>query len=1212
MKQTLVALNKLFIFTVFVLGLNVSLQVQGSPIFEGDSFHDEFRELVSEEEYLQAINDNLHGLVAYEYIAQKAQELGFRIWMFGGTAASYALFIKRKLYAEKKGIPFYTDGQERPEFFDIYSFLQDADFVIEGTKAQVDQLKAAISDNEWIQYKKKDRWVRSLWDVMTLRTDQGRGIIDSDHFLNQHNDTLSQGMIELTPVTAEDQMGAPENPVDSLKYRIRYARAFSLTSKETPFFKAVYEGVNHYLPQERHKETFMYNQGKNPQILSVLRYLVKVSRSGLRIPQESFLKMKEVLEQSQEELTSLNPYATGRIENIVTQLFLESADIHRTLELLRRLGLIETIFEMNSRFYDKHSMAWYLSQALKGNLTFSHARRHYQKVGADQLSRAINGSIFQGTLLYNGERSSFIVDLHDPEVMPVVEEAQVIWEKKDQSVQERLQQIRDLAHQNAKLNVLCGHYIHSAAAKNKYDCRDHAILSQVILTHLGVESEIWSTKTHSWVMVRHEGIPWKFDSYFKNGIVAKVPEGERRHYAATFYVPLSGDVSLEEKEALTFRRLTWILDPQGSLLFRLVPTPDWNEALRFEMTAEREHQLVELLLEGFRGRQPLAFFLFWFQQGKALKFQGSALKKINQAVDELSGHLQMNPQNLTAKEWKLLSQLPGKVFPESPLTVSFIQGILMSWKDVFQNKEELNQFIYKVTDRILPEWEDQLLKERVLQSLARLAQNEGEISSHSWVKILDQVSHISPLDFLDYAAIAANSTEGRSVVQGYLGEHLHLKIVNTTNVVVFKTLDLSLDQFSALEFDFASPAVLGYLHTYLRKNQKTSGVILTRLSSYLYHHLNRLQQEEPIYAQTLVDLYFDLLMTWGVGELTPDQLKVLEVFEGDLLTVQMSVTASDFIERFIEIGRLEAAAAAEISAKKVYVKSILGLRFPKNLPSYWKLVDSWMDLSDGQDLEELAKIIDPSLHSHYPWYAEALKLFVKEFSISKEMSHDFGLKLIRAVIKSHEVDQIRLLLWQSARWESSEQEISEAFRFGLVELAKHPRLFQEVDPELQLWDMLFIHGREEPVRFILTSFLKNQEGLVSLSYLDRIYQKAILRGPSSFLSKLVKLLFVHKSILLEGSVLKLFKMMLKRALLSSDYRFFSAVVEYVLELKNAYLIDQILLLSLEAILQTTKDSSGTPLTKQGLIQELKDLRATFQRREASCAAQVERLRGQSY
>ena len=136
-----------------------------------------------------AIASNRSKVEEFRIIQDAAKELGLRVWLFGGTAAGYAHYVKANLN--------HPDADY--EFSRIYRSTQDADLVVDGTVQDAERLEARIKEKmSYLQGLKDSFEVRLLRKPRILNGVEREPLLNDANFSNQNSDSHSLGLIELT------------------------------------------------------------------------------------------------------------------------------------------------------------------------------------------------------------------------------------------------------------------------------------------------------------------------------------------------------------------------------------------------------------------------------------------------------------------------------------------------------------------------------------------------------------------------------------------------------------------------------------------------------------------------------------------------------------------------------------------------------------------------------------------------------------------------------------------------------------------------------------------------------------------------------------------------------------------------------------------------------------------------------------------------------
>jgi hypothetical protein len=188
------------------------------------------------QELEQGISDRLKRVEEFRFIEQEATKLGVRAYLFGGTAAGYAHYVKWDLQREKGDSRFQKDRFDY-DYTNIYRSTQDLDIVIDGNPDQANKLQQALQQKyPHLQGNK------TAWEVRLLTQDMGdkQAILNNPDFMNQHTDSNSTGMIEITK---------PKNG----EHVVRDVRDWN--AKEPYFLKDVHDGMLHYYFSPLHETT---------------------------------------------------------------------------------------------------------------------------------------------------------------------------------------------------------------------------------------------------------------------------------------------------------------------------------------------------------------------------------------------------------------------------------------------------------------------------------------------------------------------------------------------------------------------------------------------------------------------------------------------------------------------------------------------------------------------------------------------------------------------------------------------------------------------------------------------------------------------------------------------------------------------------------------------------------------------------------------------
>jgi hypothetical protein len=290
------------------------------------------------------IGARLKRVEEFRFIQEEAQRLGVRAWLFGGTAAGYAHYVKWDMQREK-GDPRFQKDRFDYDYTNIYRSTQDLDIVIDGNAEQAQQLQNALAEKyPHLQGSK------TAWEVRLLTQDMGDklAILNNPDFLNQHTDSNSTGLIEITKPSAGEPI-------------VRDARDWK--SQDPYFLKDVHDGKLHFYFSPLHEATRFYKEGRNPPILSVIRYLTKAFQYELEIRPEDLARLKKIIEEFDPKGAQLNnEYVKKWIEKNGKKLIQNAVNIEYAWDTLERLGLRQKLISIHHDVGHEDSLAWWMSK----------------------------------------------------------------------------------------------------------------------------------------------------------------------------------------------------------------------------------------------------------------------------------------------------------------------------------------------------------------------------------------------------------------------------------------------------------------------------------------------------------------------------------------------------------------------------------------------------------------------------------------------------------------------------------------------------------------------------------------------------------------------------------------------------------------------------------------------------------------------------------
>jgi hypothetical protein len=285
--------------------------------------------LISTQELLHEIGENRLKVPEFQFLSQLGQELNVKIYLFGGTAAAFAHYVKWDFLRRERDDHSYFPDRFDYKYVNIYRASQDLDIVVDGPKSAIDEIAARLS--QAFPYLQGNKSSKSSWEVRSLREDSGDklALLNNDDFLNQHSDSNSVGLIEVT------EPGPGELIVRDL---------FDWNNSVEPqFLKDVVEGKIRFYFSKKHATTAYFIQGRNPPIISVIRYFIKCFQFDLSTRAEDLPVIKKIISEFEPSSIDDQDYLKSWFKNNVPKLVQNSIDIEKSFQVLQAAGLLEKL-----------------------------------------------------------------------------------------------------------------------------------------------------------------------------------------------------------------------------------------------------------------------------------------------------------------------------------------------------------------------------------------------------------------------------------------------------------------------------------------------------------------------------------------------------------------------------------------------------------------------------------------------------------------------------------------------------------------------------------------------------------------------------------------------------------------------------------------------------------------------------------------------------
>ncbi|MEK7356253.1 MAG: hypothetical protein AAB250_07375, partial [Bdellovibrionota bacterium] len=154
---------------------------------------------VSTSEIELEILRNITRVPEFVFIRAEAEKLEVKAYLFGGTAAGYAHYVRNDL-ERAKGDTRIQAARFDYDFTNIFRSTQDLDVVVDGSMEKIEALRNVLMT----KYPHFVGAKEAKWELRSLRESQGRptepgykeALLDSADFLNQNSDSNSTGLIE--------------------------------------------------------------------------------------------------------------------------------------------------------------------------------------------------------------------------------------------------------------------------------------------------------------------------------------------------------------------------------------------------------------------------------------------------------------------------------------------------------------------------------------------------------------------------------------------------------------------------------------------------------------------------------------------------------------------------------------------------------------------------------------------------------------------------------------------------------------------------------------------------------------------------------------------------------------------------------------------------------------------------------------------------------
>jgi len=316
-------------------------------LFAGGLAAEAQKATVSAPELSQAISQSLMRVEEFQFIREEARRMGVRVYLFGGTAAGFAHYVKWDLLRQKGDGRYQADRFDY-DFTNIYRSTQDLDVVVDGSDQQVRELQRLLAGRFTYFQGSKD-----AWEVRSLRESHGKpgtpgfkeALLNSHDFKHQNTDSNSVGMVELTEST---------DPI------VRDLRDWQ--SSEPQFLRDLVNGQIHYYHHPvLHRTTARARNGQNPEIISVIRLLTKAFQYELSFEHGQWRLIAKIISDFNSGKDLQNEVAKNWVLRNGPKLFQHAVNVEYAWQILEKTGLRKKLMQLDDP-KTIGSLAWWMNK----------------------------------------------------------------------------------------------------------------------------------------------------------------------------------------------------------------------------------------------------------------------------------------------------------------------------------------------------------------------------------------------------------------------------------------------------------------------------------------------------------------------------------------------------------------------------------------------------------------------------------------------------------------------------------------------------------------------------------------------------------------------------------------------------------------------------------------------------------------------------------
>ncbi|MCH2533365.1 MAG: hypothetical protein MK008_02870 [Bdellovibrionales bacterium] len=419
------------------------------------------------------------------------------IYIYGGAAHQIVSAVHE--YLERKKGNKRATGLPKSFSRHLLSHISDVDIAVDATHEIRNNLVEELKEHFPEVVEGKTRW-----ETVSLHYENDRGIFENKNINQQNTDAISSGMIRVLPLNK--------------KLSKKYPSLYDVRTKNTPdgksYLDAFLKETNYYFHSENHSETALAKAGKNPEIVSAVKYIANLARYELKGDVQSDDLVKKIITDYLNSVTEADldrnslHYILQRMNKILTKSLIESTkpsyaiDIYEKFNIPKLAEFIETSLErkVSSRKITRPTSYW-MDYFKRNTHTLSTLEREIPK-RLQSLDKLEHYMIIDGSQSHGGQHPKMFLDFNS-EVSVFLDIVANDLKLRYTSFNEQMKAalpilvgLKAEASKTHKLDViklLANDDVLGCAN----DCRDTALRGKILAQKLGYKSFVVFNKNHS-------------------------------------------------------------------------------------------------------------------------------------------------------------------------------------------------------------------------------------------------------------------------------------------------------------------------------------------------------------------------------------------------------------------------------------------------------------------------------------------------------------------------------------------------------------------------------------------------------------------------------------------------------------------------------------------------------------------------------------------